>query len=259
MLPEQIIERFEDVRRRMADAAKQSGRDPRDVRLVAVSKGRRAEELALLAQYWSRDERPVFGESYVQEADAKIPLVAELAGEICIDWHMVGHIQSRKAKDVAGKYSLIHSLDSLSLARNLQAKWRERAGRCGVTQPQEAPIPENVLVQVNIGREPQKSGVLPDKAEELLSGLLGMPGLKVSGLMCLPPAVEEPEMARPYFAGLRGLRGLLEDRLGMRLPVLSMGMSDDFEAAIKEGSNLVRVGSAIFGPRPEKPFLTASK
>lgn len=246
-----LTERFERLSARLAKATARSGRRPGAARLVAVSKTHGAEAVAELAAYWSGNG-PLFGESYMQEAREKMPAVAALLaakGLAAPEWHFVGHVQSKKAKDLVGVFSLIHSLDSLKLAEAMQKAWQSRVRGAPVGLDQDAPGPQAVLVQVNVGREKQKSGVDPDDLEALLNAVAAMPELKLQGLMCLPPLQEIGEHSRPYFVMLRQLRDAMQARCGLVLPELSMGMSDDFEAAVEEGATLVRVGTDIFGSR----------
>jgi pyridoxal phosphate enzyme (YggS family) len=223
------------VRERMAAACARSGRQSHDVRLVAVSKFHPASDVAALLAHGQRE----FGESYAQEALAKQD---ELVGEDVL-WHFIGGLQTKKARQVAGRFALIHSLDSEKLARELF----KRAKEARILQP--------VLIEVNLGEE-QKAGVeesdLISLAECALSCRDGACGLDLRGLMCLPPLFDSPEEARPAFAYLRELRDDLAARLGAPLPELSMGMTGDFEAAIEEGATIVRVGTSIFGPRPAR-------
>lgn len=253
----QLHERFDSICERVAHSVARSGRQPGAVRLVAVSKLHSAEEVADLAMYWATrsaiNPRPAFGESYLQEAREKREKVARILADrgsnVTPEWHFVGHVQSKKAKDVAGCFTLIHSVDSLKLALSLQKAWNTRVAGQPVGFTDLAPGPQAVLIQVNIGREPQKSGIDPEGLEELAQSLIAMPELTVKGLMCLPPLAEIGERSRCYFILLRELRDKLVRRLGIVLPELSMGMSDDFEAAIEEGATLVRIGTDIFGPR----------
>ncbi len=223
--------RLAQIRERLAAAARRAGRDPSPVRLVAVSK---TVGLEALREALAAGQR-LFGENYLQEALGKITALGPEA-----EWHFIGHLQSNKAKAVVGRFALIHSLDRLSLAEALE----KAAARLGVIQ--------EVLVQVNLGGEAGKSGVAPEAVAELLRELRRFPHLRVQGLMTLPPFLPDPEMVRPYFRALRELR----DRLAAQnlsdtgLPELSMGMSGDFEVAVEEGATLVRVGTALFGPRP---------
>jgi pyridoxal phosphate enzyme, YggS family len=223
------------VRTRMAEACRRSGRKPDDVRLVAVSKFHSAEDIAVLAQAGQRD----FGESYVQEALTKLD---QLSGQDIL-WHFIGGLQTKKARQIAGRFVLVHSLDTEKLATELA----RRSADAGLLQ--------SVLIEVNMGEE-QKAGVdeaeLTGLAEDILALREDGVGLDLRGLMCLPPIFDSPEEARPYFAHLRELRDGLSASLGVPLPELSMGMTGDFEAAIEEGATIIRVGTSIFGPRPPK-------
>jgi pyridoxal phosphate enzyme (YggS family) len=174
----------------------------------------------------------VFGENRVQEALAKIPLVSAP-----VRWHLVGHLQRNKVRHAVGTFELIHSVDDLDLAREIDA----RARRAGRVQP--------ILVEVNLARESTKSGAAEGDLPRLLESIAPLPGVDLRGLMCIPPPAETPEDARPWFARLRGLRDAAAARLGRPLPELSMGMTDDFEVAVEEGATLVRVGRALFGDR----------
>jgi pyridoxal phosphate enzyme (YggS family) len=227
------------------------------VRLVAVSKLHGADLAAELAAHWTRVRAnagpPLFGENYLQEAKEKMSDVAKrlavTAPGLFPRWHFVGHIQSKKAKDIAGNFELVHSVDSLKVAEALQKAWRTRVAPLPAKPDQTPAGAQGVLVQVNVGRERQKSGVDPDGLEELLLGILNMPELAVRGLMCLPPLAEIGERSRPYFILLRALKEKMERLCGRFFPELSMGMSDDFEAAVEEGATLVRIGTDIFGHR----------
>ena len=225
-------ERLEAVRGRLAGAARIAGRKPEDVRLIAVSKLHPVE--AILAAYGFGQR--VFGENYVQEALAK----QEVLPDLDVEWHCIGHVQTNKAKDVTGRFALIHTVDTLKFAETLARRL-----------PEDIPV-QRVLLQVNIGNEPQKAGVDEHDLPSLAEAVLALPRLEVRGLMCLPPFFDDGEAARPYFARLRELRDDLEARLGIKLPELSMGMSGDCVQAVEEGATLVRVGTDIFGPRPVK-------
>jgi pyridoxal phosphate enzyme (YggS family) len=216
------------IRERIAAAAERSGRDPGDVRLVAVSKTVGTD---LIRQAVEAGQR-VFGENRVQEALEKI---AEIRAP-GLEWHMIGRLQRNKAKFVAGTFSLVHSVDSAELAEELQ-KHAEKKG-----------IVQRILVEVKLSEEETKGGVGADDLEALLGLITGLRNLRLEGLMTVPPFFPDPEAARPYFRRLREMRDRLQDR-GFSLPELSMGMSGDFEAAVEEGATLVRVGSAIFGER----------
>lgn len=206
------------VRGRMAAACARAGRDPASVRLVAVSK---TKPLSMLREAMAAGQT-VFGENYAQELREKADA---LPGA---EWHFIGALQTNKAKLVVGRVALIHTCDRLALAQELS----KRAKAAGLTQ--------RVLLEINVGAEAQKAGILPARAAELLAQVRALPSLSCEGLMCIPPAEGDP---RPHFRALRELAS----RLG--LAQLSMGMSADYEVAIEEGATLVRVGTAIFGER----------
>jgi pyridoxal phosphate enzyme (YggS family) len=226
-----IQKNLEKIRERIESAALRAGRDPQSVRLVAVSKkidSHLIEEACACGQ-------TIFGENYMQEAKEKINRL-----QAAVQWHFIGHIQSKKTKDAAALFDLVHTVDSLKLARSLN----KHAGLAGRTL--------SVLVQVNVGGEAQKEGVAPENAEELLVSMGELTNLKVCGLMTMPPFLSNPADVRPYFRTLRQLaehfaqKGYFDRRDGFEL---SMGMSGDFEVAIEEGATLVRVGTALFGHR----------
>jgi pyridoxal phosphate enzyme (YggS family) len=230
----EIAGRLESIRERIAAAAQRSGREAGSVRLVVVTKGQPVEKIRRAVEAGA----DLLGENYVEEAVPKI----ETLGPVGVRWVMIGHVQSRKSGLVAGHFDAVHSLDSVKLARRLDA------AREGGT-----PLP--VLVQVNVSGEEAKSG-LPGwsggQFEDLvrdIAQIQAFPHLELQGLMTVPPFLP-PDDVRPYFRKLASLRGRLENRLpGLRLSELSMGMSGDFEAAIEEGATLVRIGTAILGPR----------
>lgn len=237
MTPEELAARLASVRERLALACTANGRRPEDVLLVAVSKFQPASAVAAVASDGQRD----FGENYVQEALEKRAGLAADPVARDLRWHMIGHVQSRKAAQVAGAFVLIHTLDSVKLADALE----RRLAVTGRLQP--------VLMEINIGGEPQKAGVMPEQAEALGAHVLAAcPHLVLRGLMCLPPVFDAGEAARPYFARLRRLGEDLRSKLGIAMPELSMGMSGDFAAAVAEGATIVRIGTDIFGPRPAK-------
>ena len=206
------------VRERIAAASSRARRDPASVRLVAVSKTKPVD----LLRAAQAAGQTTFGENYAQELREK---AEALPG---VEWHFIGALQTNKARMVVGRAALIHTCDRLALAHELS----KRAQVAGVTQ--------RVLLEVNVGREPQKAGALPEDVPAMLERLRELPSLTIEGLMCIPPAEGDP---RPHF---RSLRQLAE---GLALRELSMGMSADFEIAIEEGATLVRVGTAIFGER----------
>ncbi|MCC8193221.1 MAG: YggS family pyridoxal phosphate-dependent enzyme [Deltaproteobacteria bacterium] len=237
-----LRDRFDAVRSRLENAAKASGRNMADIRLVAISKTHPAPMLAELFSYW-RQGTPTFGENYVQEAlekqkDVASLLVKSLNGASLPEWHFTGHVQSRKAKDVTGRFALIHTLDSEKLAAQIRK----------AVLAENLP-PQAVLLQINIGGENQKSGLPAEEAERFIDAVRGMEQVRVEGLMCLPPFSEDAEASRPYFAAMRELREALRTRTGLPLPHLSMGMSHDCEIAVSQGATMVRVGTDIFGPR----------
>lgn len=223
-----IAARLELVRGRLAAAEERAGRPPGSVRLVAVSKRHPPEAIRAAYEAGQRD----FGENYVQELLAKREALADLPG---LRLHLIGNLQSNKAKLVAGRVALVHTVDDEHLARELG----RRAAAAGVRQA--------VLVQVNVAGEAQKHGCAPADLEAALAAVEAEPALWLRGLMVIPPLSDDAEASRPFFAGLRALRNLHGGV--QRLPELSMGMSHDVEAAIAEGATMVRVGTAIFGER----------
>ncbi|WP_233489580.1 YggS family pyridoxal phosphate-dependent enzyme [Solidesulfovibrio fructosivorans] len=220
--------RLAHVKGRIADACAACGRDPAAVTLVAVSKLHDVAEVAAMAACGQR----IFGESYIQEALPKME--AAPAG---LAWHFIGHLQRNKAKLAVARFALIHTVDNADLAGILQ----KRTAEAGLTQ--------DICLQVNVAGESQKSGVDPRRLPKLAEAVAAMGALRLVGLMVIPPVFDDPEGARPVFARLRTLRDELASRLALPLPVLSMGMSGDLEAAVMEGATHVRVGTDLFGPR----------
>jgi hypothetical protein len=227
-----IAERVAAVRERIARAVERASRPPGEVRLVAISKTHPPEAVREAFVAGVRD----FGENRVQEAEPKIAATADLR-ESGLLWHLVGHLQSNKARRAAALFEVVQSLDSLDLAFRL-ARFGAESGQ-----------PVRALVQVDLAGEETKFGLPEAELLPALEALRGREGLRVEGLMALPPYLEDPEKVRPFFRRLRGLAeraasaGLLLGR------ELSMGMSHDFEAAVEEGATIVRVGTAIFGER----------
>jgi len=220
--------RVAELLARMAEAARAAGRQPADVSLLPVTKSHPAEAAAQVARYGL----PAVGENRVQEAVEKRAQVAAP-----LRWELIGHLQSNKAKLAAAHFDRVQSVDSEKLAVLLD----EAAGRLGRRLP--------VLLQINAGHDPAKFGADPADAPRLLDAALARPNLAVEGLMTIAPLSADPDVARRTFAHLRAIRDDLAARSGRPLRELSMGMSDDFPAAIAEGSTLVRVGTALFGPR----------
>ncbi len=230
-LDERIRANLEAVRARVARAAARAGRDPGAIRLVAVSKTFGPEYVRAAARAGVRD----FGENRVQEALQKISATADVQ----VAWHLVGHLQSNKARRAAGAFAVIHSVDRRELLDRL-----DRAAAELGTRPQ-------ILVQVDLAGEATKFGARPEAAKVLVEAALGCRAVRLAGLMVLPPLVDDPEAVRPYFRRLRELRDewVAAGVPPARLAELSMGMSHDFEVAIEEGATMIRVGTAIFGAR----------
>jgi pyridoxal phosphate enzyme (YggS family) len=219
------------IRDRIQSAALAAGRPPETVRLVAVSKTVPAERVRQAVETGIT----LLGENYIQEARDKIETLSELD----VAWHFIGHLQSNKAKYAVRLFDMIHSVDSLKLARELD----KQAAKHGKRQ--------DILIQVNTGKEASKSGVYEEEALALVRQAGRMENLCVKGLMTLPPYFNAPEKVRPFFRALRELRDRIRDEAlpGVSMDELSMGMTGDFEAAIQEGATLVRIGTAIFGER----------
>lgn len=225
------------VKERVAEACLRASRPLDSVRLLAVSKFQPLAAMLEIASLGQRD----FGENYVQEAFAKRKELGHADYDKSFRWDLIGHVQSRKASQVAGEFYLIHTVDSVKLANGLEGAL---AAKNKI---------QKVLLEVNIGEEAQKSGIMPKETTSLAAHIMSAcPHLKLEGLMCLPPFFENGECSRPYFARLRHIRDDMEHELGEKFPELSMGMSGDFEVAIQEGATIVRVGTSIFGPRPLK-------
>lgn len=224
---------LEDVLARIERAAARAGRSQSDVTLVAVSKTHPAERVAEAAVLGLRH----FGENRIQEA---VPKIEALAGRGLV-WHLVGHLQSNKAAKAVEHFDLIHSIDDPGLA----AEVARRAGRIGKRQ--------RVLVQVNCSGEASKSGCAPSEFPGLARAVAAFSELQFEGLMTIGPLDSDPESARPAFRQLRRLRDDARATLGLELPHLSMGMTDDLDVAVEEGSTLVRVGTALFGRREYPP------
>jgi pyridoxal phosphate enzyme (YggS family) len=228
-MPVGIPDRLAEVRQRIAAAAAAFRCDPSEITLIAVSKNFPADAVAQAVAAGATD----IGENRVQEAAAKRPGVPPAT------WHLIGPLQRNKAAAALATFDVIHTVDRHEIAERLELllerDWPGRRLR--------------VLMEVNIGCEPQKAGVLPEEAAALAAAILGHDRLELRGLMAIPPFGDHPEASRPHFRALRELRDRLADRLGHALPELSMGMSLDFEVAVEEGATMVRVGTAIFGDR----------
>ena len=228
---EHIPKRLAEVRDRIADAASRSGRRPDDVRLIAVSKTHPIEAVRAAFDAGQRD----FGENKVQEALQKIAQAADMG----IRWHLIGHLQSNKARKAAQAAGAIHAIDSIELLKKVD----QAASEAGRTV--------DVLIQVDLALEDTKFGAPVGEVQSIVDAAAGCTAARLTGLMLLPPLVANPEDARPWFAELRTLRDemVAAGAPADRLRELSMGMSHDFEVAIAEGATMVRVGTAIFGER----------
>ena len=226
-----IRENLAKLRERIEDAAVRAGRRSDELTLIAVSKTHPAEAVR---QAFAAGVRH-FGENRVQEWEGKRGGVADLPGH----WHLIGHLQSNKAARAARMFHSVDSVDEFRLA--------ERLDRARAEAPGEPKL--RVLIEVRVAPEENKSGVETEGLPELAEKTCSLANLELAGLMCIPPLLEDAEKVRPYFAELRRQKHLLEQRIGRALPVLSMGMSHDFEAAIAEGATEIRVGTAIFGER----------
>ena len=257
------------VRERIAEAALCAGRTPESVTLVAVSKTFPAQAVREALPAGQRD----FGENRVEEA---LPKIAEIGdwrlengdrrlaigdSELQVRWHLIGHLQSRKVRDAVGHFALIHSIDSVKLATTLNSRIANL--QSPISNPQ-SPLPQPILLECNVSGEETKSGfavagwekggAVFDAFASDVQQIMALPNVSVRGLMTIAPIVERPEQARPFFTSLRALRDRLREHLpGANLEHLSMGMTDDFEAAVAEGATLVRIGRAIFGERAASP------
>lgn len=231
--PPMIAENFAEVRERISQATHKSGRKPDSVRLVTVSK---QVSVAQIEEARSAGA-VIFGENKIQEAVPKI----EQIGLQDISWHFIGHLQKNKVKFLDARFDLIHSVDSLELAEKISK------------QCQSENRVQRVLLQVNVSGEAAKFGMFTDEVEKRFGDFSQLQGIEVEGLMTIPPHDPDPEKSRRHFAKLREIRERCEKKNGVPLHELSMGMSHDFEVAVEEGATLVRVGSAIFGPRQATP------
>lgn len=228
MSPQNLSECIRAVRERIAGAAAAAGRSAQSVTLLAVSKAQPAEMVRAAAACGVTD----FGESYLQEALGKLAALRDLP----LTWHFVGRLQSNKTRPVAESFAWVHAVDRLRLAERLSAQ-----------RPREAP-PLNVCLQVNVADETTKGGITAAELPALAAAVAPLPGLRLRGLMCIPPEDADPGRQQAWFHRLRQLFVALNEA-GAGLDTLSMGMSADFEAAILEGATLVRIGTALFGPR----------
>ncbi len=223
-----INDRIKVVTERIAQEARASGREPSEIGLVAVSKSQPPEKVRVAFEAGQL----VFGENRAQELVAKAPLLPSSAR-----WHFIGHLQKNKIRKILPLADLIHAVDSVELAEDIN----RIASELGLFP--------RVLLEVNVSGEASKFGFRPDALRRAAAQLLSLPRVQLEGLMTIAPIVKRPDDARPFFAALRILRDEVAAEHGAKLPILSMGMSDDFGAAIREGATLVRIGTAIFGAR----------
>jgi pyridoxal phosphate enzyme (YggS family) len=231
---QKIRDNLLQVQERIGAAARKVGRRSDEITLIGVSKTHPAEAIRAAYEAGLRH----FGENRVQEWEGKRAALVDLQA----NWHLVGHLQSNKAARAAGLFHSVDSVDDLALAQRLDRARDEQAGGAKL----------RILIEVRVEEEESKSGVRVEEAAALAGKLAALAHLELAGLMCIPPFLEEPAKLRPYFRRLRELRDSLAREIGRELPVLSMGMSHDFEVAIEEGATEVRVGTAIFGSRPTK-------
>jgi len=230
-----VAERLAGVHRRIADAAEYANRDTSDIHLIAISKKQPLVALESALEYGQRD----FGENYLQDALPKIRNLAQCGATGASPvWHFVGDIQSNKTADIAANFDWVHAIDRAKIARRLS------------NQRPPTAKPLQVCIQVNLERSPNKSGIPPDDCAELAAEISELPGLKLRGLMTLPEPQDDFLAQRQPFAELARLQGEL-NAAGYALDVLSMGMSADLEAAVAEGATHLRIGTAVFGPRPD--------
>jgi len=225
-----IAQDIQLVQQRIIDAAKAANRDPLEITLLAISKTRPVDDIRAAIATGQRH----FGENYLQDALVKISTLAEESPALC--WHFIGAIQSNKTKEIAKHFDWVHTIDRLKIAQRLNDQ-----------RPQQAP-PLNVCIQVNISEETSKAGVRLEHLDELAESISQLPNLKLRGLMAIPAATDDIEQQRQAFASLRKLLEQLQQH-DQQLDTLSMGMSSDMEAAIAEGSTMIRIGTAIFGAR----------
>jgi pyridoxal phosphate enzyme (YggS family) len=225
-----IADNLKAIQARIETAARRAGRDPASVRLVAVSK----TKPAAFVDEAARGGQRLFGENYVQEFLSKAREVSEP-----VEWHFIGHLQSNKVRQIAGLVTMIHSVDRLSLAREINSQWGKIGRIC------------DVLIEVNTACEGTKCGTTTTSVFDLVRQAATLSHLRIRGLMCMPPYFDDPEEARPYFRELRRIAEEINTQIipHVEMTELSMGMSGDFEVAIEEGATLIRVGTAIFGER----------
>jgi PLP dependent protein len=225
-MPDSLEANLRSIRQAITRSAERAGRDPGEVVLVAVTKTQPVERIREAI----RLGLTTLGENRVQEA---LPKIEEI-GPADLDWHLIGHLQTNKVKFIEGRFRMVQSIDSVGLAEALDHRLAS---------------PLDVLIEVNVAEEPQKTGAMPADLPAVAHAVNGAAHLRLRGLMTVAPMVSDAEQVRPVFLGLRSLRDTTSQQLGMPLPVLSMGMTDDYPIAIEEGATMLRLGRALFGPR----------
>ena len=225
-MPESLQANLEAVREAIRASSERASRDANAVALVAVTKTVPVERIREAIRLGLH----TFGENRVQEA---MPKMDEI-GPAGVDWHLIGHLQTNKVKFVEGRFQMVQSVDSAALAEALERRFQSAL---------------EVLVEVNVAEEPQKTGALPADLPAIAAAVASAGHLRLRGLMTIAPMVTDPERVRPIFRRLRALRDETSQQLGMPLPVLSMGMTDDYPVAVEEGATMLRLGRALFGPR----------
>ncbi len=223
-----IKENYEKIREEIEKACDKVGRKPEEVKVLGATKTRSLEEIKEAYRVGIR----LFGENRVQEAREKIPNLKELQGA---QWHMIGHLQRNKVKYAVELFNAIETVDRKSLVDEIEKRLKGRE--------------MEVLIEVKLSFEESKHGCRPEEVKELAEYILERPNLKLKGLMTVPPFYEDVELVRPFFIRLREIKEKLEEELKVELPELSMGMSHDFKVAVEEGATIVRIGTALFGPR----------
>jgi pyridoxal phosphate enzyme (YggS family) len=225
-MPDSLEANLRSIRQAITRSAERAGRDPGDVVLVAVTKTLPVERIREAIRLGLTK----LGENRVQEA---LPKIEEI-GPADVDWHLIGHLQTNKVKFIEGRFRMVQSIDSVGLAEALDHRL-------------ESPL--DVLIEVNVAEEPQKTGALPADLSAVAHAVNAAAHLRLRGLMTVAPMVAEAEQVRPVFRGLRSLRDTTSQQLGMPLHILSMGMTDDYPIAVEEGATMLRLGRALFGPR----------
>lgn len=229
MLERELKENWERILERVERACLRAGRNKNEVKILGASKKQEPEKIRILYSLGLK----VFGENYVQEAEKKINTLSDLE----IEWHLIGRLQSNKVKKALQIFHVIETLDRLELAKDLDKRLRALNRK----------IP--VFIEINIGGEATKAGILPEEVPRFMEKVLGFNSLEIRGLMCLPPYYEDPSLTRPFFRKMKEIFEKVKPLIGPTFSELSMGTSNDFEIAIEEGSTLIRLGTILFGKR----------